>query len=1035
MCKHCVIMLLWFFTLTVTVNHAQPAPFFLEKLTTSEGLGSNKINDIVQDENDFLWIATSDGLNRFDGTDVVQYYHQANTNSLPHNYVYCLKKLPGNFIAIGTQGGLSFLNTVTGTFTNFYLRQNDTLDEYNNTITKLETDLHGNLWVAAKNCIYIFDKNRKLRKIIPSPFTEAELNRKRQKFVEKILPLSDGNALISLYNGWHICNAGTYTLTPLKKSSYANRLKFLDNICEASSPGKNEQYFPPANLFKLFEKYFLYIKPCTDSLFVFDEQGQQLSSCFFPFNKYPYISWSQQVSALDSSSLQISFHNYGLAIVPLSWKNNKPVIHESTGSLFETHEYGIALRDRQRNWWLTTTEEGLQKISPQKQYFNKGNSLVNPGTNKPIKYEVVFFNRYNNRLLIGTYGEGFFEVDLVSGKQQQHALARLTGDPWANFTWNIRQAGPDTFWVGTQAGMFWYNISKKKYGRVAALPGKPSILDSVAVTTQFQDSKGLVWMGLGKGKGLCNYDTRNHQFNYYSGNNADEYPLRYPLDIAEDKQSNLWFVSDASSSLVFWNRASNQFKIISLPAALQKQTGNLTAVCYEADSVLWLGTATNGLVKFNALSNAYSIYGHDRGLINSHISSIYEDNHKKLWLVTDGGLSCFNISKESFTNYTAKEGLPVQYPTSHFYYDPLEKRLYNGGKGMFFYFHPDSIYNSQLPPKALITALLVNGKPVSYETAPLKFSPRQNDITIHFTAVDLTDGPATRYAYKLLGEDTAWIMAGNMRQINFSHLAAGNYTFMVRASNNNGDWSSEAASISFFIKTPFSKSGWFYLLILSLMGIIFYGMYRFRLGQIRRTEQIRSEISKNLHDEVGSTLTNISLGSLLAQKQIQHDAAVNHILERIYQDSQHVSESMREIVWSINPKIDTVGEAFPRMLHYASELLEAKNIELGVEMPPSIEHLKLPMQERRDLYLIFKETVNNLAKYSKATKAMIKFQLDGNTLVMIVSDNGTGFDTSIAYSGDGLKNLQERAQNHQWLLTIDSGAGEGTTITLKTQIA
>jgi signal transduction histidine kinase len=219
------------------------------------------------------------------------------------------------------------------------------------------------------------------------------------------------------------------------------------------------------------------------------------------------------------------------------------------------------------------------------------------------------------------------------------------------------------------------------------------------------------------------------------------------------------------------------------------------------------------------------------------------------------------------------------------------------------------------------------------------------------------------------------------------------------------------------------------------MGIIFYGMYRFRLGQIRRTEQIRSEISKNLHDEVGSTLTNISLGSLLAQKQIQHDAAVNHILERIYQDSQHVSESMREIVWSINPKIDTVGEAFPRMLHYASELLEAKNIELGVEMPPSIEHLKLPMQERRDLYLIFKETVNNLAKYSKATKAMIKFQLDGNTLVMIVSDNGTGFDTSIAYSGDGLKNLQERAQNHQWLLTIDSGAGEGTTITLKTQIA
>jgi signal transduction histidine kinase len=162
---------------------------------------------------------------------------------------------------------------------------------------------------------------------------------------------------------------------------------------------------------------------------------------------------------------------------------------------------------------------------------------------------------------------------------------------------------------------------------------------------------------------------------------------------------------------------------------------------------------------------------------------------------------------------------------------------------------------------------------------------------------------------------------------------------------------------------------------------------------------------------------------------------VNPILERIYQDSQDVSQSMREIVWSINPNIHTLGDAFPRMVHYASELLEAKNIELGVDMAPGLEELKLSMQERRDLYLIFKEAVNNLAKYSKASKAMIRFQLQKNRLEMMVSDNGIGFDNAIAHSGDGLKNMRERAQSNHWKLRIESGIHNGTTITLDTLLA
>ncbi len=330
----------------------------------------------------------------------------------------------------------------------------------------------------------------------------------------------------------------------------------------------------------------------------------------------------------------------------------------------------------------------------------------------------------------------------------------------------------------------------------------------------------------------------------------------------------------------------------------------------------------------------------------------------------------------------------------------------------------------------------VNGRPfVADPGKPATLSIQQNDITIYYAAVDLSSGPDIRYAYKLIGEDTAWVMAGRQRQINFSHLSPGHYTFMVRSGNSSGIWNREEASIRFYIRPPFTQTLWFYALILLGMGAVFYFLYRFRLRQMMRTEQIRAEISRNLHDEVGSTLTNISLGSLLAQKQLQGDAPVNKLLERIYQDSQTVSQTMREIVWSINPKIDTLGEALPRMLQYASELLEAGNIELEAEIAPEIEQIKLTMERRRDLYLIFKEAVTNLARHSNASRAAIRFRLSGNILSMTVADDGAGFSGNPSFTGNGLKNMKERAARHQWQLTIQSKPGEGTTIALKALIA
>ena len=1010
-------------------SFAQGIPHFVEKLTINEGLSSNLITDLVQDDNGFLWIATPDGLNRFDGTETVHFMHTQDPNSLPHSYINCLLKLTGNELVIGTSAGISFFNTGTGVFQNFYSHHQPPLDLYNNTITQLITDTRGNCWAASRGCIYVFTPRHQLKKIIPSPFTEITAARERLSFVEKMLPLSNGDVLLYLNTGWALYSSAADSLIP-----YQRPPPYL--------PLGNATVYPPARLFKIFNQYLVSIPPGKDSLLILDEKGREKSSIFFPYNKYPFISWSQQLVIIDSSRLLLLLHNYGLLILPLRWDSGVPRLTTLSPLLFDESEYQTALRDHQGNWWLATTKEGLQKISPSRQYFT-GTNLIDRQLQRPTRYEVMSCNRLGSTLWVCTYGEGFFEIDLTTGRQIQHKLTGTGDDTWSNFVWNISSQNKDTLFLGTQTGLFWYRTTTGQTGRLRGYAGAPPALDSVAITTQYPDSHGLLWMGLGKGKGLCTYDRTSHRFTWYPGNTAGGYPLRYPTDVVEDANGDLWFTNDASTLLVHWERKTQHFTKVCLPSADPKRTGPLRGICCQADTVLWLGDVTGGLLKFNLRSNTLSSYDREHGLNNCHITDIRKDSQQRLWMVTEGGLVCFDPHTETFSNYTSKDGLPVAYPTGNLFYDPQAKRMYAGGHGAWFYFDPGNISPGQPIKRTFITALQVNGKSWRLDgDKPLVFHSQQNDITIQYAAVDLIDGSSTRYCYRLIGVDTGWMMAGKQRQINFSHLPPGHYTFQVRAAGNpptdpaidpaSGNAAANAAAITFHIDPPFAQTAGFYALLTGIIAAGLLSLYAYRRRQKSRTSEIRSEISRNLHDEVGANLTNISLSSLLAQRQLSNQGAVSSILERIYQDSQLVSESMREIVWSINPEIDTLGEALPRMLHYASNLLETNRIELKAEIIPEVERLRLTMRQRRDFYLIFKEALNNMVRHSKATRALVQFYLSGRSLCMKIADNGTGFDAATNTPGNGLKNMRERARQHHWKLEVWSRFQQGTTIILYT---
>jgi hypothetical protein len=297
----------------------------------------------------------------------------------------------------------------------------------------------------------------------------------------------------------------------VEKSSQAIPLQFLVKLYEARSVKLYDEYTPSANVFKIFDNYFLCIKPRTDSLYIYDERGKLSSSCFFPYSKYPYILWSQGISIIDSARLLFLFHDFGLASLSVTWRNDRPVIHSPASLLFEDHKFNAGLKDQQGNWWLATAGQGLQKISPAKQYFH-GDTLLDQLNGQLQKYPVSALSRYGQRMWIATYGSGFFELDLQSGGYQQHLINTIPGNRWPNFVWNIRPVSKDTLWLGTQAGMFWYSLSTRTVGRLPAYAGKPDCLDSVPITTQFVDSRGKVWIGLGRSRGLCYFDNKSHSF-------------------------------------------------------------------------------------------------------------------------------------------------------------------------------------------------------------------------------------------------------------------------------------------------------------------------------------------------------------------------------------------------------------------------------------------------------------------------------------------------------------------------------------------
>ncbi|MBP6812207.1 MAG: hypothetical protein KA138_11845, partial [Saprospiraceae bacterium] len=404
-----------------------------------------------------------------------------------------------------------------------------------------------------------------------------------------------------------------------------------------------------------------------------------------------------------------------------------------------------------------------------------------------------------------------------------------------------------------------------------------------------------------------------------------------------------------------------------------------------------------------------------------------------------------------FGRYWPATNRAALYPLSAFVGEPFNAVLYPnslhagrfmiGAQNKFVAVNLDALPDEQPPAVPRITLFSVANdslRPLGRTIeAPLDLNFDENYFRFQFSTMQPFDFPVL-YSFRLKGLRDVWSEPSRLPFANFTSVPPGAYVFEIRAHASNG-LVSETASLSLRIRPPFWATWWFRTLCLVAIGGIFYAIFRYREIQRLRQEQLRLRIARDLHDEVGSTLSSISLLSASALNGVQKEldkARFGNIGEK----ARAALDSISDIVWSVNPENDSMDKALARMSAYASEMLENVGTELRFEVDTGVELLTLPMEKRKDFYLIFKEAIHNCAKYARAKQVVVALKKEDNTLILSIKDDGVGFEMNDTVSGvrylggNGLRNMRSRAATMGGSLNLQSGPGEGTTVLLSIKI-
>lgn len=1000
---------------------AQAPSLYFNRITTQNGLSHNKVNCVLQDQRGFIWMGTDDGLNRYDGRRFVVFRHEpGNKASISGNIITDLVEDEKGVLWIATSdGGLSKYDYRLSSDKQFKQYRNIPGDQTSipvNIVNDLLPDNYGNLWLATGgHSVLRFNKSTER-------FEKPDPNSRRTALK---MCLDSKGVLWVGGQGGSILKVNTKTLAYETDPRYSNLYSGLPHATVTALYRDSNNHI----WFGSWDNVLYRYNAATQSEEVFN----QSTPASFP------VEEATSFSEDNEERLWIGGRYAGLTIYD---KNQNQFFNyrydpAREGSIADD-QVNCIFRCRNGMFWIGTNK-GVSVYNPLQQYFVQ--TFLPAAGKKTTIYD--FYEEENGDLWIAT-GNGiyiqkkdeqkFLHLPL-SYKGEQLSITKFFSDSKGNF------------YIGTNYSLFLYD---RKTNRISMLPGTEEdpvigkIIDSrvVSITEATIEGKPVLLVSP-YGHFLTYYDFESkiwvsrmdtvkriiQQFNlrdnlirkFYRGRNDQLWLATGKMGLAE-------WTTNSSPRLDF--RANNPAEAGTI------SNDNVYDIIEDSKNNLWVSTYGGGLNYFDTKSKKFDHIG----ATNNLLEGIHIDSKEQVWMISNGNLHKYNPQTKSYSSFSLPD-LEKSGGVKGNIFKDSRGFMYAAGLNYFIRFKPEAIDDRAAQPKIFFTDFKIFNKSYNHLLAqsqiPLRY--KQNYFTIEFAAPEFKTGQV-QYSYMLEGWDKDWIEAGDRNFANYSNLDGGDYTFKVRATNKKGNWGKEVASMPIRIVPPFRKTPLFYILCASAAALIFYLLYRYRINELLKRQAIRNRIAQDLHDSVGSTLSSISVYSQVAKIQYErgNNSELKHVLDRIGVTSTDMISEMNDIVWALNPQNDNMDKIVQRMESFAKPLLKTKNISCDFNYDPAVLHLNLSMEKRKNFYLIFKEAINNVLKYSNCRNLEISIQLLNQQIDLRVKDDGQGFDkdqlktlAARSMSGNGLNNMKRRAEEMGGTCDIQSQPGKGTIVHLR----
>ncbi len=500
-----------------------------------------------------------------------------------------------------------------------------------------------------------------------------------------------------------------------------------------------------------------------------------------------------------------------------------------------------------------------------------------------------------------------------------------------------------------------------------------------------------------------------------------------PLEFVPQKTNSPWrslqkigksriLVGTETAGLLVFDQQTGKFIRAFNDTQPTPLSGNyINTILPESDSVVWLGTLGAGINRVNIETGSVKSYTTLDGLANNMVASMLMDDAGNLWIGTYGGLSMLKIRDQRFYNYYDRDGLSNDEFNYLSAYKSETGQMFMGTINGITLFHPDDITGTRsLPPVEIIRIeryhqhqgqLITEGRLLNLNQ-PFVISPYDNYVEFTFAVPSYRANDSHVFFYKMTGVDKEWQRLGRTNSIRYQKLLPGDHILEIMAADANGNITRSPTTIRLHVQQVYYRSTWFIGLVILLLTIIGYSVYRYRIRMLTKEHQTRTRIASDLHDEVGGSLTGLYLQLQVMELRAQGEeksrlAKVNSIIH------QSITK-MRDLVWSIDARSDTWDKMLERMEDFASDTLSPRDIRY-------VFHQRIQPDKRIDahlkhnLYLIFKEAIHNIAKHSNATEATFDFEEKDGRLIMEIKDNGKPQEKGTV-SGQGLQNIKMRAE-------------------------